>query len=143
MSNHSNPLIGRQVVQVSLADDRERICFHTKDGAAIIARANGDCCSNSWIESIDAPYALLGIVQTVDDLEMPLLNYQLAPHEYIRCYGCKITTTNGACVIDYRNKSNGYYGGDLVWPEPEDVKEDANDYMNNDYSWKQLAPQPT
>ncbi len=23
---------------------------------------------------------------------------------------------DGACVIDYRNESNGYYGGDLVWP---------------------------
>ena len=28
-------------------------------------------------------------------------------------YGLKITTDNGRAVIDYRNSSNGYYGGSL------------------------------
>jgi hypothetical protein len=31
-------------------------------------------------------------------------------------YGCKISTDGGEIVIDYRNDSNGYYGGSLSWP---------------------------
>ncbi len=29
-------------------------------------------------------------------------------------YGVKFTTTAGRCTIDYRNDSNGYYGGSLT-----------------------------
>ena len=32
-------------------------------------------------------------------------------------YGVKITTDKGHIVIDYRNASNGYYGGNLSWPD--------------------------
>lgn len=32
-------------------------------------------------------------------------------------YGCKITTGKGYALIDYRNSSNGYYGGSLSWPD--------------------------
>jgi len=28
-------------------------------------------------------------------------------------YGLRITTTKGRAVLDYRNTSNGYYGGGL------------------------------
>ena len=34
----------------------------------------------------------------------------------VQYYGAKITTNKGDMVIDYRNDSNGYYGGDIVWP---------------------------
>ena len=42
--------------------------------------------------------------------------------EYIQYYGLKITTNKSRCTIDYRNSSNGYYGGylDLVSPLPKD-----------------------
>lgn len=30
--------------------------------------------------------------------------------------GFKVTTDKGVIVIDYRNASNGYYGGSLSWP---------------------------
>lgn len=31
----------------------------------------------------------------------------------VEYYGLKITTDKGRAVIDYRNNSNGYYGGSL------------------------------
>ncbi len=116
-------LIDKRIVKVWLADDQQAIKFDVEGGEPIIARADGDCCSHSWIESLDAPDALLGVVQSVEDLPMPDLGNgkeqtytKESDGESIAYYGCKITTERGACVIDYRNESNGYYGGSLSWP---------------------------
>lgn len=39
--------------------------------------------------------------------------------ECIKYYGFKITTSKGHIIIDYRNSSNGYYGGSLEWPDTD------------------------
>jgi hypothetical protein len=58
---------------------------------------------------------------SVEDLDLPG-DYKAdasmfhSDPDVLSYYGCKITTTNGIAVIDYRNDSNGYYGGNLVWP---------------------------
>ena len=36
--------------------------------------------------------------------------------DVVAYYGCKISTNRGEILIDYRNDSNGYYGGSLWWP---------------------------
>ena len=33
----------------------------------------------------------------------------------VQYYGLKITTERGRAMIDYRNDSNGYYGGWIEW----------------------------
>lgn len=111
-----NPLIGKTVVAVHLADDKKAIKFEVEGGDSIIARADGDCCSSTWIESLDAPQALIGRVIAVEYLDMPQLP-QTDEFEVVAYYGLKITTEKGSCVLDYRNESNGYYGGNLAWPE--------------------------
>lgn len=114
-----NPLVGQKIVAVRLASDKKAIRFDVEGGESIVARADGDCCSSSWIEALDTPGLLIGgTVTAVEDIDMPDLG---SPDEcdVIAYYGCKITTDKGACVIDYRNESNGYYGGDLVWPVAE------------------------
>ena len=113
-----NPLIGKRITNVALATDRKAIRFDVEGGDPIIARADGDCCSSTWIESLDMPRALLGTVLAVEDIPMPDLGQ---PDEYdvIKYYGFKITTTAGSCVIDYRNESNGYYGGNISWPHDD------------------------
>ena len=128
MTQEKNPLIGKRVVKVWLAADRKAIKFDVEGGDPVVVRADGDCCSSTWIESFDAPGALLGTVSAVEDLDMPNLGNVAAQAqdktsgydpECISYYGCKITTDRGSCVIDYRNESNGYYGGNLVWPDDE------------------------
>ena len=47
---------------------------------------------------------------------MPNLEYYKINYDVLQFYGFKITTTRGVCVIDFRNESNGYYGGELSWP---------------------------
>lgn len=150
MSRHTeNPLIGKKITHVFLAADRKAIRFDVEGGEPIVVHADGDCCSSSWIESLDAPNALLGMVRSVEDLDMPDLGSVAAQGEdktsgydpeCISYYGCKITTDKGACVIDYRNESNGYYGGNLVWPG-------SGSYYGGVYSqnvskeeWREAAP---
>ena len=60
----------------------------------------------------------LGLPFTIiecEDLAMPDLG-DMPGCDCVQYYGAKITTNKGDMVIDYRNDSNGYYGGEIVWP---------------------------
>ena len=110
-------LVGATITSYVLAADSESITFQLAGRPSITLDAIPDCCSTTWIESLDAPDALLGTVQAVEDIAMPDLgNIDGTRHggvDQVRYYGLKIVTNHGACVIDYRNDSNGYYGGHL------------------------------
>jgi hypothetical protein len=111
-----NLLIGKKIVDVKIADDKEALLFVTDAGENIIVRVDADCCSSTWIETVELP--ALGfpfMVIACDDLDMNK-EVEEIDWECIRYYGAKITTDKGDMVIDYRNSSNGYYGGNIVWP---------------------------
>ena len=112
----SNFLVGKTINKMMIADDNLAILFQCADGDHIV-RVDGDCCSSSWIESIELP--ALGFpaeVIQVSDLDLPGSDDNHPEHECLAVYGCKLTTSKGDIVIDYRNSSNGYYGGNLSWP---------------------------
>lgn len=117
-----NPLIGKTITAIYLAEDQKAIKFDIDGGEPIIARADADCCSETWIENVENWEALIGSpVLTAEDIDMPVARAGGDDYyDVIQFYGFKITTTKGACVLDYRNSSNGYYGGDLVWPGADD-----------------------
>lgn len=113
-----NLLIGKTIVTFKIADDKQALLFVTAEGESLIARVDADCCSYSWIESIELP--ALGLpfqIRTVDDLEMPKAD-EWDEEGYIltQFYGAKLTTDKGDLIIDFRNESNGYYGGNISWP---------------------------
>ena len=113
-----NILIGKVVTDLKIADDKKALLFVTT-GEDIIVKVDGDCCSDSWIEHIESP--ALGFpakVIGVEDLEMPDAEYD-EDEWCLAFYGCKISTDKGDLVIDYRNESNGYYGGNLSWPDED------------------------
>jgi hypothetical protein len=115
----ANPLIGKTIDKVFLAKDKGAIRFVLDNGTDIIARADGDCCSRSWIENVENAEALIGkpVIEATDvdlDKEDGEIDY-----EVIRYYGFNISTLGGTCKIDYRNSSNGYYGGNLSWGEDD------------------------
>jgi len=122
MDSIERALIGKRIVGYELANDGDWITFQIADGPPVTLRAEGDCCSISWIESLDAPDALCGTVQSIENVDLPDQgNVGTAKHpdidEVVSYYGLKITTNNGVCTIDYRNDSNGYYGGSLELDE--------------------------
>ena len=108
-------LVGKTITGMKIADDKEAILFVCTDGD-IKAKCDADCCSYTWIEHVELP--ALGFPATVIDVEgldMPDLG-DMPGCDIVEYYGLKITTTKGEIIIDYRNDSNGYYGGSLTWP---------------------------
>lgn len=129
MDDIAKKLVGKEIVGYKISEDRESIIFEIAaaeryngpkgksycQAEPVVLTVYGDCCSQSWIESLDTPANLIGTVQSVEDLDMPNLGNVGTKHhpdvDQIRYYGLKIVTDKGHCVIDYRNDSNGYYGG--------------------------------
>lgn len=111
-----NPLIGQTISAIWIATDRKAMKFVLFDGESVVVRCDGDCCSSTWIENIEFPaLGLPAKVTAVEDVEMPDLGAK-PDQDVVAFYGCKITTDRGEILIDYRNESNGYYGGNLSWP---------------------------
>lgn len=109
----AHPLIGKTISAVELAEDKKAIRFLVHDGE-VIGRADGDCCSDTWIEHVELP--ALGFPAVVTGVESLLLREsETRGGEEIQFYGLKIVTNHGDMMIDYRNSSNGYYGGSLVF----------------------------
>ena len=114
---NDNILVGKKIVAVYLAEDREAIRFDVEGAEPIIARADGDCCSHTWIEGIEGAERMIGVVTKAEDIPMPYSSEDDKDnYDVIAYYGFQITTDKGDAVIDYRNSSNGYYGGSLSWP---------------------------
>ena len=111
MDKGASVLIGKTLSKVELATDKKAIRF-TVDGEPVVAKCDGDCCSDTWIESVEMPAGGLPakILEAVD-LNLPQASNELA------LYGLKLVTDKGDLVLDYRNESNGYYGGNLTWPD--------------------------
>ena len=112
-----NKLIGKKIVNVKIAEDKLAMLFVCDNGEELVVRVDAECCSYTWIESVELP--ALGFPFTViacDDLDMNKEPLENEEYECLQFYGAKITTDKGDMVIDYRNDSNGYYGGDIVWP---------------------------
>lgn len=123
----TNPLIGKVLARVEVSPDRETLIVRTGDGLTYEARTQGDCCSESWIEHLTVPpdiagATVVGVKDTDFDGE-PATDVQIAESEVHReyldvliVYQTAIVTDRGEVVIEYRNNSNGYYGGSLEAP---------------------------
>ena len=133
-----NPLIGKTVTSAYLAADKLAIKFVLSDGAEMVVQADADCCSKSWIESVDNLEQLLhSPVTAVEDVSLPDKNENFDGGDLRQFYACKIHTTRGYALIDYRNESNGYYGGSLTWPGERHYG-GVFDQNVSDYDWKPL-----
>ncbi len=104
-------ILGKTLKEIKIAQDKKALLLVFSDGQMIV-RADGDCCSSSWVEHIEM-CDLPAMITKVDDLDLPGGNEH--DGECLQVYGCKISTDKGEIVIDYRNESNGYYGGNLTW----------------------------
>lgn len=110
-----NPIVGKIITAIEISSDKESLRFVLADGECVVD-CDADCCSHTWIEHVELP--ALGFpaqVVSVEDIDMPDLG-DMEGCDVVAYYGCKITTDKGEIIIDYRNDSNGYYGGSLTWP---------------------------
>jgi hypothetical protein len=102
---------------MKLSEDKESMIVKCKDGDYKII-AEGDCCSQSWIEHYD-PISegslILDIIEK-ECINLKECNYDSATEEYndeLDQYFYEIKTDKGDFMIEMRNENNGYYGGEL------------------------------
>ena len=114
----SDFLLNKVINKIMIADDQKALLFICEDGEHI-AKTDGDCCSNSWVENIELPFkGFPCTVLSVNNLNMSGDDETESEWgEVIAHYGLDIVTDKGQILIDYRNESNGYYGGNLSWPD--------------------------
>lgn len=136
--NEQNFLVGRTLTGMKIADDKGALLFNTTDGDVLV-RADGDCCSHTWVEHVELPVSFPCVVSAVDDLDMREPQDD-GDYEVIKFYGCKIVTDKGDIVIDYRNSSNGYYGGNLVWPDDRYFYGGVYGQNVSNQNWVEISP---
>lgn len=116
---NKNPLIGRMINAIEMTSDKLAIKFVMADGEDVTACVDADCCSYTWVEHISLPAGgFPAFVFEAGDVDMPDLEGEGSADEcdVIQYYGFELKTDKGHMLIDYRNSSNGYYGGSLTWP---------------------------
>lgn len=119
-------LIGRRIDAIRIDGDEQHYLEFETDCGVIRLSAEGDCCSESWFYHVLGVKALLGHTVTdihvvKDDAEPP---DAFSRQEYDKLYGLNFRTTGGMADVEFRNSSNGYYGGwlDKVESIPDGVR---------------------
>ena len=109
-------LVGLTVLELETSDDNQHLSIRLKDSFDNIIDthfvAYAMCCSQSWIESIEGKEDIIGN-EIINIIEHNLPSEDTSDNELLQFYNYEIITSQGSCVIDFRNSSNGYYGGSL------------------------------
>lgn len=121
-----NPLqkiIGMTIDSVHMSPENDTIAFKDTDKTVVSFVCDGDCCSESWINHVSGIEALKGHkVQGVICAQMPSTSRGDTNHSNRQCedrvISYKILTSQGVCALEFRNSSNGYYGGRLMEAKP-------------------------
>ena len=109
-----NILIGKKVDKLFINQDKTIIKVQCGD-LFIDLITDADCCSETWIEHTSDLISLVGHSITGVE-EVTLGEVMPTRQDYDQLYAFKITHDGcyyGDCGIEFRNSSNGYYGGTL------------------------------
>jgi len=126
-----NCLIGERIDKILMHPDQLLLAFHStnaqQEEKVRYFYAYGDCCSESWIDSIHGIQNILGhIISTTrpvegtdtdeeeDTEESPEQDFLEEGH-CTDVYSYCLSSLHGTCEIIFRNFNNGYYGG---WLQP-------------------------
>ena len=107
-------LAGKKLRAASLNRATDSLCLEFDDGTAQWFTTDAECCSSSWIEHLATPDDIGGAeLVGVDEIDIRREDDH-PDHDCLRVYETRFRTTRGDIVCEYRNASNGYYGGSLV-----------------------------
>jgi hypothetical protein len=115
-------LEGLRIISYTLSSDKRILTLHTLIGD-IVLEAWGDCCSESWIEHLSVP-KLPATILSVEDKDLGECMSDGSRQDYDQAYSTILKTSQGDFEIEYRNSSNGYYGG---WLELTSFPGDYNE----------------
>lgn len=109
-------LIGKKILKIEIDRGKQHFLKFTTDSSECVFFAEGDCCSESWFYGFNGILSLVGSTVT-SVTEVPLgeaVGYR-GRQDFTRKYCIKIVSTGGHTDIEFRNSSNGYYGGEVVF----------------------------
>lgn len=102
-------LKGKKINGITWSDNG--ITFILKD-ENVYFKAVGDCCSSSYIESLDNPEIFKdAIFESVESVEARMERKDDFDIHKWTFY--KFKTSKGMCTLSFRNESNGCYDGHL------------------------------
>jgi hypothetical protein len=105
-------IVGKKIKGVVLHGDHTVLTFILEDGGKCIYVATGDCCSRSWIEHITVPDDIKGaLVTKVKEFTGQEIGGSKHREDVTVSYQTSFVTDKGEIIVEYRNSSNGYYGG--------------------------------
>lgn len=104
-------MVGETIIKCSMTEDQ--LIFDTYEGERIIYETEGDCCSETWIEHLTVPDLRDG-AQVVAVSESETVEDPNDEHDdLVQVYHIAFVTMVGEVIVEFRNGSNGYYGGSL------------------------------
>lgn len=116
-------MAGKVIVAVDVSGNKDRVVFSFEDGTYQLFGVDAECCSTSWIEHLEAPLDVVGATITgAEDGEEVPITQDHSDHDEdedhgdvcVNVYNTVFHTNKGDIVLEYRNSSNGHYGGELV-----------------------------
>lgn len=114
-----NHLVGATIVDVRIDSAKEKLTFVLKGEEVRTYYTDGDCCSQSWIEHVSGIEGARGAeVIAVEQVDVGEIAHpqDRGEREYdcLKAYITKIKLRGRPDFeIEYRNNSNGFYGGSL------------------------------
>ena len=125
MSELKSKLLGRRVLSLLMNPEHDYMRFVT-DAGVFDFHCYGDCCSESFINHTNCLEDLLGnTVLEVDEVDMfSALGVVPEPtrQEVDQVLTYRLRTSKGICALEFRNSSNGYYGGSLEYVGESDYR---------------------
>jgi hypothetical protein len=113
--SRNEKLVGKKIIRTSFTP--EELMFMLENGDTLVYEAVGDCCSHSYIESIDDEDVLqnctITSVEIVDGEQLTQVDEDGYEGTVQKWTFYKFTTDKGRATLSFRNDSNGYYNGDL------------------------------
>lgn len=100
-------LVGSTILTIKISTDHDYVRFLTSRGEYFY-QTYADCCSESWISGITGIEALIG----AEIYAIRKVFFEENDGE-LKIYSYKFTTSGGYADLEFRNSSNGYYGGSL------------------------------
>lgn len=103
----------KKIRKIKLSNDKKDITFSFYDRKNIVLRCEGDCCSDTWIEHLNILASELDSAIVIDIVGAEPEDLPMEEEVYTRKYQTIFRTDKGDICLEYRNASNGYYGGYL------------------------------
>lgn len=108
-------LLNKVIKKIFISEGESHIKFILSDNSEMIYVTDADCCSETWFSDFTGIDCLINQeILEVEELLLPinkLLLAQRSRQEYDELYGYCFKTQKGYATLEYRNSSNGYYGG--------------------------------